>query len=301
MPPLIDSHAHFCLRPLSEPFATHDDAWGDVSAQLLRAKEVGVDWVIAVGGDPIANKAAIDVVARFPGCVRAAVGWDRNLAVKGLMPARIERLLGELRALLDGGETGTEDSRDPGSAVRSSKGANDVPSCCAIGEIGIDLHYLPDLRSEQDALFRAQLGLARERSLPVIVHSREADAPTLDALRDHVRQWRGDAGRIGVLHCFCGDASFACQILDLGFLISFSGIITFKNAQSLRDVARMVPADRLLIETDSPYLAPAPYRGKRNEPAYVRQVAEAMAAARGCSVDVVAECTTGNAHRLFGL
>jgi TatD DNase family protein len=134
----------------------------------------------------------------------------------------------------------------------------------------------------------------------VVVHSREADEATLAELREHAQAWRGEPGRAGVLHCFAGDEAFARQLLDLGFHISFSGIVTFRNADALRAVARLVPDDRLLIETDTPLLAPVPVRGKRNEPAFLPHVAAKLAGVRGCSVERIAEITTANAEWLFG-
>ncbi|MDP2991180.1 MAG: TatD family hydrolase, partial [Kiritimatiellota bacterium] len=134
---------------------------------------------------------------------------------------------------------------------------------------------------------------------PVIVHTREAEAETLAALRAHAAAWRGAPDRIGVMHCFTGGELFARDLLALGFFISFSGIITFKNAGSLLAVAALVPEDRLLIETDAPYLAPEPFRGQPNEPAHVRRVAEILAEIRHTSWETIAEITARNAERLF--
>jgi TatD DNase family protein len=145
------------------------------------------------------------------------------------------------------------------------------------------------------------LELARKYQLPVIVHSREADDDTMALLQEHVRRWCGDPGRIGVLHCFTGIVGFARKLLDMGLMISFSGIVTFKNANNLRAVARDVPEDRLLIETDTPYLAPVPHRGKSNEPAYVVHVAEILAKIRKDTIERIAHSTARNAERLFGL
>ena len=133
----------------------------------------------------------------------------------------------------------------------------------------------------------------------MIVHSREADADTLDLLAAHASAWRGDPARLGVLHCFTGTAEFAARLVDLGLMISFSGILTFRNADPLREVARGIPADRLLIETDTPFLAPVPHRGKRNEPAWVAPVAEALAKIRNDSLERIAHSTTANAEKLF--
>ncbi|KAA0011419.1 TatD family deoxyribonuclease [Billgrantia pellis] len=170
----------------------------------------------------------------------------------------------------------------------------------AIGECGLDYHYLDKTpgrvpsRDVQCERFRRQLIAATELELPVIVHTREAREDTLELIREH-----SDPAIGGVLHCFTEDLDMAREAVRHGFSISLSGIVTFRNAEALRDVARRVPLDRLLIETDSPYLAPVPHRGKPNEPAWVVEVAECIAAVRGISVDEVAMQTTANFYRLF--
>jgi len=144
------------------------------------------------------------------------------------------------------------------------------------------------------------LDLARQVRRPVIVHSREADADTLDLLREHARLWSGPADRIGVLHCFTGSAPFAQSLLDLGLYLSFSGIVTFANADPLRQVAARVPTDRLLVETDAPYLTPVPLRGRKNEPAFLPHVVDCLARVRGESAPALAAATRTNALALFG-
>jgi TatD DNase family protein len=170
----------------------------------------------------------------------------------------------------------------------------------AIGELGLDFHYTPETAEAQQALMVEQLALARELRLPVIVHSREADQETVALLSAHARQWGGGSDRIGVLHCFTGTESLARQLLDLGFMISFSGIVTFRNADLLREVARGIPADRLLIETDTPYLTPVPHRGRPNEPCYLPAIAALLARVRGMDVEELAGLTTANSEKLFG-
>ncbi|MGO3058056.1 MAG: TatD family hydrolase [Halomonas sp.] len=165
----------------------------------------------------------------------------------------------------------------------------------AIGETGLDYHYQDSVSAVvQHERFKRHLVAARELELPVIVHTREAKEDTLALLRDHSNPRVG-----GVLHCFTEDLDMAREAVRLGFYISLSGIITFNNAASLRELARQLPLDRLLIETDSPYLAPVPYRGKPNEPAWVVEVAECIAKERGVSVDEVAMQTTANFYQLF--
>lgn len=164
---------------------------------------------------------------------------------------------------------------------------------CAVGEIGLDYHYDFAPREVQRDVFAVQLALAKRLDTPVIIHTREATDDTFAIL--------GESGGVrGVFHCFTGDAAMARRALDAGFYLSFAGIVSFPKAERLREAARMVPADRLLIETDSPYLAPVPYRGKRNEPAYVARVLEALAAARGEEPARLAERTSHNFVSLFG-
>ena len=169
------------------------------------------------------------------------------------------------------------------------------PHVVAIGETGLDYHYEPEAAELQRQAFRLHLQAAQLIGKPVIVHTREARADTLALLREAALP------QAGVLHCFTEDWPMAKAALDLGFYISLSGIVTFRNADALREVARQVPADRLLIETDAPYLAPIPHRGKPNLPEYVRDVAEFLAPLRGVDVDTLAEQTTQNFQRLFPL
>ena len=169
------------------------------------------------------------------------------------------------------------------------------PRVVAIGETGLDYHYQPESALLQQDSFRLHLEAARQTGKPVVVHTREARADTLALLRE------ADLSQAGVLHCFTEDWAMARAALDLGYYISLSGIVTFRNAEALREVARQVPADRLLVETDAPYLAPVPHRGRPNLPEYVRDVAEYLAVLRGVDVETLAEQTTANFVRLFPL
>lgn len=166
----------------------------------------------------------------------------------------------------------------------------------AVGETGLDYFYSPDNKSTQQAAFAAHIAVARQVNKPLIVHTRDARVDTLALLKGEQAQ---DCG--GVLHCFTEDWDTAKAALDLGFYISFSGIMTFRNADALRDVVRQVPLDRLLIETDSPYLAPVPYRGKTNQPAYVAAVAKAIAELRNIDLADLGAVTSQNFSRLFPL
>lgn len=240
-----------------------------VAEVLGRARDAGVRRVVAVGGSPAGNERAVAVARHNPGVAMAAVGYDRYRAGEDCADAPLRALLAD-------------------------------PCTVAVGEIGLDYHHAPDTAAAQRRLFEEMLALAAEAGKPVVVHSREADEDTLAALRAHARAWRGAAERIGVLHCFTGGAAFAKALLDLGFMLSFSGIVSFRNAGPLREVAASVPEDRLLVETDTPYLAPVPVRGRPNEPAFLPYVVAAVAAARGAPPDAVAAATARNAARLFG-
>ncbi|BFU64603.1 YchF/TatD family DNA exonuclease [Rodentibacter abscessus] len=164
----------------------------------------------------------------------------------------------------------------------------------AIGEIGLDYYYSADNKIEQQSIFASQIAIANQLNKPVIIHTRAAGEDTISMLRENKAEKCG-----GVIHCFTETLDFAKKALDLGFYISCSGIITFKNAEAIREAIRYVPADRLLVETDSPYLAPVPYRGKENQPAYTREVCEYVATLKGFSAEEFARITTQNFERLF--
>ena len=170
------------------------------------------------------------------------------------------------------------------------------PKVVAIGEIGLDYFYDNSPREAQKIWFAKQISLARNVKKPIIVHDRDAHEDTLDILKSENAKEVG-----GVLHCFTGSIEMARELMGLGFMISIAGPVTFKNANRLLDVVKFVPEDMLLIETDSPYLAPEPHRGKRNESAYVKLIAEKIAKIKGKSLDYIADITTSNAKRLFGI
>jgi len=254
-------------------FDTHAHFYGDASPVenaliVKRALEAGVTQLVAVGGSPDLNSGAIALAKTFPAHVRLALGFDRDQA----KDAEPEILVQTLRFL-----------------------SKDLP-LGAVGEIGLDFHYHPETASVQEALFAAQLRLADEWQKPVIIHTREADEATLRVLDE--TPWQGKGLR-GVVHCFTGDKQFAAQLLDRHLAISFSGIVTFRNADMLRESAAFVPDDRILIETDSPFLAPVPLRGKRNEPAFVTHVAACLATVRKTDVAAIAGLTYRNAESLF--
>ena len=224
--------------------------------------------LMAVGGSAELNAAAAKAQAMRPDAVRLALGADRDQA--GLPP---DETLAEIRR------------------------QHAVHACAAVGEIGLDFHYTPETSAAQCALFAAQLALADELSLPVVIHTREADDATCGVL-DEV-PWHGSSLR-GVIHCYTGSPAFARKLLDRGFMVSFSGIVTFKSAEEVRASAKYVPDDRLLIETDSPYLAPVPMRGQTNEPAFVVHTARFLADLRQITVERLAALTFSNAVALLG-
>ena len=167
----------------------------------------------------------------------------------------------------------------------------------AWGEIGLDFHYDNSPREVQVEVFKRQLHAARDLNLPVIIHTREAETETIEILKSDY----DGADRRGVFHCFSGSEELAKRALEIGFIISFSGIVTFKKADELRNIAREVPLDHLLIETDCPYLTPVPHRGKRNEPAYVVEVARCLAGLHGLEIEELGHITTENFMRFFSL
>lgn len=170
----------------------------------------------------------------------------------------------------------------------------DHPRVIAIGETGLDYYWQKDRPEWQRQRFRTHIRAARECGKPLVVHMRDAADDTLTILAEEGASTVG-----GIMHCFTETWDVARRALDLGFLISFSGIVTFRNAKAIHEVARLAPLDRILVETDAPYLAPVPYRGKRNEPSYVRHVAEGVASLRGITTEEVTSATTSNFYRLF--
>lgn len=257
---MIDSHCHLA----DEVFAA------DLAAVIARARDAGVEraLVILSAGDPKESAQAERVEALWPD-VRFAIGVHPHQAHQ--FADRPAQAAAAVRAQL-----------------ASTAGAR------AIGEIGLDFHYDLSPRDVQLEVFRAQIRLARELRQPVVIHTREADQETIAVLREE-----GGGEIAGVLHCFTGGPSLARAGLDLGFYLSLAGIITFPKAAELRDTVRAVPVDRLLTETDSPFLAPVPHRGTRNEPAHVARVAEALGALHGLSADDLGRRAAANFHTLF--
>jgi len=246
-----------------------DHRYGDDrEAVIERARQAGVRYMLAIGtGDgPPDLETAVRLADRYP-FIFATVGVHPNDACKANLNA-FEKLAELLRH----------------------------PKVKAIGEIGLDYHWGTP-KEEQVPVFVRQMELAAKIRMPIVIHTRDAWRDTLDMLR---ADW-APTGLGCVMHCFTGDAAAARECLDLGFHLSFGGVTTFPKSAEIREAARITPSDRLLLETDSPYLAPLPHRGKRNEPAYVAYTARAIAEVRGVSVEQLAAETTANFERLFRL
>jgi len=240
----------------------------DLSAVMERAQGAGLEKIIVVGGagDLSSNQAAVELAGSSP-MLHATVGMHPHDARQ--VEERDLLFLEEL-------------ARDP--------------KVVAVGETGLDFYYDHSPRDLQVEMFNRFIQMARAARLPLVIHNRQADREVAELLR-----CEGNGEIRGVIHCFTSDYDAAREFLDMGFYISFSGIMTFKNSESLREVARRLPLDRILVETDCPYLAPVPHRGRRNEPAFVRFVAETLAAVRGIALDEVALATSRNARELFGI
>ena len=267
---LVDTHCHLNLAQFD----------GDRAAVLARAQAAGVARVVVIGIDRATNRQVVELAERHPE-VYAVVGYHPNSADECDAQA-----LDELRATLR------------------------HPRVVALGEIGLDFYWDRQPRGLQAEVFQAQLDLAVDLGKPVVVHIRSRPEPGHDAhaatwamLQPWAARhpWTGTERPLGVLHCFAGDAALAEAALSAGFYLGVDGPLTYKNGRALQALAQAWPLDRLVVETDAPYLPPHPYRGQRNEPAYVRLVAEKLAELHGVSLEQVARTTTAAAKRLFGL
>jgi len=250
---LIDTHCHLDMEAFDN----------DREKVLERAEDAHIKYIINAGSDRNGNIKGLELSGKYPNVFSAA----------GIHPHDARSLDAQLYNELQ-------------KWIKN-------PKVVAVGEIGLDYHYLHSPKGVQIEAFRKQIALAKEANLPIIVHSREAKNDTIRVLR------REAADSAGVLHCFSGDMEMARDAMGLGFYISIAGPVTFKNAAALREIAAYIPDDFLLIETDAPYLAPVPMRGKRNEPSFLKYTAEAIAQIRGISVSDLARITSLNAMRLF--
>jgi TatD DNase family protein len=258
---LVDSHCHLDMLDTSSYQNGLDDL-------IKLTHDAGVKTVLSIGVDLENAQRVIDIADRYPN-VFASVG---------VHPSEVNK-----------------DS--PPSLAQLTEMAS-AQSVVAIGETGLDFHYIKSetmaTRQLQQDAFALHIAVSRQLQKPLVIHTRAAAKETIEVMKAHHAETAG-----GVMHCFTEDWAMAKQALELGFYISISGIVTFKNAQQVAEVASKVPLDRLLIETDSPYLAPVPFRGKSNQPAYVRYVAESIAALRGISLEELAQATTDNFFELF--
>lgn len=255
-PPLVDTHCH-----LADPRLIRD-----LDGVLMRAREAGVSLFIAVGaiGSIESDRLTVEIAERNPD-VYAAVGVHPHDA-RDLDAARLEALAVLCRS----------------------------PRVVALGETGLDFHYMRSPKEAQEDALRRHLELAAELSLPVVIHCRSAEARLSEVIRE-----TGLPAPGGVIHCFTGDERAVRDFVALGLHISFSGILTFKNAAPLRETARLVPDERLLVETDAPYLAPEPLRGRTNEPAYVGRTLKTLATLRETDPISLARTVVANARSLF--
>lgn len=239
---------------------------GEAEAVIDRARAAGVETIIVVGGagDMSSNTEAVKLADTFSN-VYATVGMHPH------------------------------DAKDVGAdELQTLRELASHPKVIAVGETGLDFYYSHSPHDTQQRVFAQFIHMARETELPIVVHERDAAPQAMELLRSE-----GGGNLRGVIHCFTGNYEAARAYLDLGFYLSFTGIITFKNAEPLRDVVRRVPLERMLVETDSPYLTPVPHRGKRNEPAFVRLVAETIAQVKEVQLAEVARVTTNNVRELF--
>jgi len=257
---MTDSHCHIA----GEEFA------GDLVQLVERARAAGVRRALVI--------LAAEDDAEFARVPAVAAAWPECRFAVGVHPHHANHY-----------------AADPTAAAAAVVARLDaLPLARAVGEIGLDYHYDFSPRDVQQAVFRVQLRLARSRDLPIVIHTREAEDDTLRVLAEE-----GGPALRGVFHCFTGDAAAASRALATGFYLSIPGVVSFPKAEPLRAALPQVPANRLLVETDSPYLAPVPHRGKRNEPARVATVVERVAAARGETPDIVAAQTDANFDALF--
>ena len=252
---LIDTHCHF----------NHKQFANDLPAYISRAQAAGVRQMIVVGYDMPSSEQAVQLSEAYSGVLFAVVGVHPH------------------------------DAKDWNEvADKRLRQLSDHPHVVAIGEIGLDYHYDFSPRDMQERAFRAQMQIAREVGLPIVIHCREAYADTLQILSEEGADETG-----GVMHCWAGSVEDADKTVALGLALGFGGTLTFKNAETTRQAAQRVPLETLLVETDAPYLAPTPHRGKPNQPAYTRLVAEKLAELRGLSLPELAMLTTANARRTF--
>lgn len=253
---LVDSHCHLDY---------YKEEGGELDAVVERARSAGVGTLLTIGTR----------ISRFEEVRRIAERYDNVYCSVGIHPH----------------EAASEPEVDVARIVELCQ----HPKVIGVGEAGLDFYYDRSPRDRQAEVFRTHIAAAAAAGLPLIVHSRDADAETAQMLAEGAP----NGSLAGLIHCFSTTRQLSEKAIEIGFSISLSGIVTFKNATELRDIAKEIPIERLLVETDAPYLAPVPFRGKRNEPAYVAHTARQLAELRGIAVDDLAAATTANFFRLF--
>jgi TatD DNase family protein len=243
----------------------HLDMLEDSPEETLRkAKEAGVRRLVTIGTEPSDHGFVLEVSRKY---------YPEIYCTLGVHPHQ-----------------GIQWKEEVGQFIEAHLSEKQV---IAVGEIGLDYHYNQSPVDNQREAFRRQLDIAKRHKMPVQIHTRDADKDTAEILEE----FRGEVG--GLIHCFTSSETLARQVLDLGYNISFSGVVTFKNAQPLRDIVKFVPLDRMHVETDSPFLAPVPLRGKKNTPAYVVNTAAVVAELKGITLEELSEATNKNARQLF--
>lgn len=253
---LIDSHCH--LSELSDE---------ELQQTLTAAKEIGIDYLVAIG---------------------AGYGFEDNLKTLEITNKHLNIFCALAMHPHDAKEASAENVKTLHKLILENEKVR------AVGEIGLDYHYMNSPKETQQQVLRQFVQIAHDVKKPVVIHDRDCETDCVDILREEKAEVVG-----GVVHCFTGNQALANKYLDLGFYVSFSGIITFKKANELRGVVKNVPLEKMFVETDSPFLAPVPYRGKKNQPAYVKHVAECVAEVKGISFEEVAKVTSENAREFF--
>lgn len=266
----IDSHCHLNLPKIAEEEADKDrtiEIQRSATAIIDRAHKANVKYMLTIGTE-LSDVEEIKTIAN---------GHENIFRSVGIHPQEAQKHYSQFQLV---------------EIEKIIKEHCSLPKTVAIGEIGLDYYFERETEAQQKEIFRLQMALAKEFKTPVVIHSRNAVNDTIDILREF-------SGTRGVIHCFSGEKDFAKKSLDLGFYISISGIVTFKSGNELREAVKFIPYDRLLIETDSPFLAPVPLRGKTNEPSFIPYIAQKIAEIKGMDIEKVAEETSNNFFELF--
>lgn len=281
----IDTHAHLNFNEFKE----------EIPEVIKRADKVGVKAIINVGSNFITSEKTVELADKYPGLFSSV----------GVHPIHLVKDIVE-EATFDGKVYRFKTKKEDFDYNKYKKLAQSSEKVVAIGETGLDIfriedekHNLSDIIKLQSDVLRQHIKLAKDLNLPLILHPRGKEKDSSDAYEIIIKILKDERYFNGVAHCYVGNLANANKLIDMGFYIGFTGIITFKNAVEIQEVARQIPLDKILIETDCPFLAPVPYRGKRNEPAYVVEVARKIAELKNISLEEVEKTTTQNAKKLF--